>query len=59
MQPKLSTRVIGAIFLIPGLILGIPSLLNGSFVGGIMGFCTFAILFGLVMLFITVPKQVQ
>lgn len=50
MQQKLSPKIIGLIFLLFGLGLGIPSLASNSLSGGIMGFCTFATLFGLVML---------
>lgn len=57
MQAKLSPRVLGVIFLVPSLILGVPSLLNGTFSGGMMGFCTFAVPFGLVMLLMPFPKQ--
>lgn len=56
MQNKVSPRVIGMIFLIFGLVLGVPSLVNGSFAGGMMGFSTFAVLFGLVMLFMPDSK---
>ena len=58
MRGKISNRKLGLIFLIPGLMLGIPAFFSGAFVGGIMGFCTFSILFGLVMLLLPDPKQV-
>jgi hypothetical protein len=57
MQNKIPPRMIGIIFLTFGLVLGFPSLFSGTFEGGMMGFCTFAVLFGLVMLFVPVPKQ--
>jgi hypothetical protein len=49
--------MLGLMFLIPVLVLGIPSFFHGTFAGGIMGFCSFSILFGLAMFFIPDPKQ--
>lgn len=45
-----SSATIGLMFLIPGLLWGITSLINGTFAGAAMGFCTFAVLFGAFML---------
>lgn len=41
-----SSHIMGLMFLIPGLIWGMASLIAGMFDGAAMGFCTFAVLFG-------------
>jgi hypothetical protein len=48
-----SSRVVGLMFLIPGLIWGAVALSTGTFAGAAMGFCTFAVLFGALMLLIS------
>jgi hypothetical protein len=53
----LSPRTLGLFFLIPGLLWGIPASLTGAFVGATMGFCVFAVTFGLILVFIPYPLR--
>jgi hypothetical protein len=45
-----SSRMVGLTFLIPGAVWGAATLFTGTFAGAAMGFCTFAVLFGALML---------
>ena len=51
----LSPRALGLFFLIPGLLGGVFSLLSGTFAGAALGFCGFAVLFGLIMVCLPFP----
>ena len=47
---RISLRTLGFLFLIPGLLWGVPALIMDNFTGFTMGFCLFAVLFGSLML---------
>ena len=49
---RLTPRALGLLFLIPGLVVGVPSLIFGAFHGAVQGFCVVAVLFGGLMLLV-------
>lgn len=53
---RLTPHTLGLIFLIPGLIWGVFSLITGTFSGAAMGFCMVAVIGGLLLMFMPIPE---
>ena len=54
---RVTPRMLGLIFLIFGLVVGVPTMIFGSFGGAVQGFSTFAVLFGVVLFFLPSPAE--